>query len=240
MAADRLRIIVDEIHTTIKQTFDDQNITRAQVAYWVICVGNDLLSKHVGKRDSGQFLNIFPVVPIQIASQSSSIDIVKGRKYVELPKNIFDFDKDEGIEYIAYSYDEDPECQPEFTRKVITRTSPEKAAWLYQNEYTKPSPKNPYWYRVNNLIYFLGIEKVPIDNVEMGLFMTIDPLEKVDFDAPFRFPQELMPTLRRFVIEMARYSFFFPQDRKNEGNDEGSPGAQIPKIVSVNDQNNAQ
>lgn len=237
MATDRLRIIVDEILVTIKQTFDDKKVTQAQVAYWTIIVANQILGQHNQKRDSGQFLSVFPEVPIQIASNNNTQNIVKGRKFIELPGSIFDFDKDGGVEYVAY-YNPDENCGPEFAKKTITRTSPGELQWLNLNEITKPSPKQPYWYRVGNYIYLVGVETVPIKFAEIGLYLTIDPLEKIDIDKPFFFPQELLNVLKRQVVDLARFSFLFPSDRVNDGSDSTTERpASIPKVASVNDPN---
>lgn len=232
--ADKLKIVVDEVLVTIKQTFDDKEVGRPQAAYWVIITANKLLSQHIIKRDSGAFLTTFANVPV-IKPTSTSKNIIKGRKYVELPGFIFDYDKDDGVEYMAY-YAEDDECEEPFMKRRITRTSPDKIDWLYRSENTKPSPKNPYWYRSGNILYLLGIEKVPVKEVEMGIYMTVDPLEKIDLDADFNFPQELMDVLKRQVVDLARFSFLFPSDRSNEGTDEASDpkSKSIPKIASVN------
>lgn len=237
MATDRLRIIVDELLVTIKQTFDDKEVTRAQATYLTILCANQLLSQHIGKRDSGQFLNIFGKVPIKKATQTTDPDFIKGRKYIELPGSIFDFDKDGGVEYIAYN-DEDPTCPPAFARKTFQRTTPAEAQWLYLNKYTEPSAKQPYWYRVNNIIYVLGLEKSPWKELEMGVYLTINPLEEIDLDAPFRFPQELLHVLKRQVLDLARFSFLFDSrsDRSNDGSDSAQT-ANIAKVASVNEQN---
>lgn len=233
---DRLRVIVDELLVSIKQTFDDRQISQAQVAYWVILVGNQLLSQHNLKRDSGAFLATYTGIPVKKSTTSSNPNIVKGRKYIELPASIFDFDKDGGVEYIAY-YNPDEKCAPEFRNKTIQRTSPSEVQWLMLRKETKPSPKNPYWYRTGDIIYILGIEDVPVKFAEIGIYQTIDPLEKIDIDAPFMFPQELMHVLKRQVTDLARFSYIFPgTDRANDGNDEEQQKP-IPKITSVNDQN---
>jgi hypothetical protein len=230
---DRLRIIVDDILVTIKQTFDDKQVSQAQVAYWVILVGNQLLSQHNAKRDSGAFLASYAGVPVKKASVNSNPNIIKNRKYIELPANIFDYDRDGGVEYIAY-YNPDENCAPEFARKTIQRTSPGELQWLNLDKHTKPSPKNPYWYRTGDIIYLVGIETVPVKEVEIGIYQTIDPLEKIDIDKPFYFPQELLHVLKRQVTDLARFSFLFQQDRSNDGNDEAVK-QNIPKIVSVNE-----
>jgi len=236
MAIDRLRVTVDDILVTIKQTFDDKQISQAQVAYWTIIVANDLLGKHNAKRDSGAFLTTFVDIPVQVATKSTNPNIVAGRKYVELPGNIFDYDKDGGVEYIAYYRDEQPECQPDFQRKTIQRTSPGELQWLQLSAYTKPSISNPYWYRTGDIIYLVGLELSPVKLIEMGVYMTIDPLEKIDIDKPFNFPAELLQVLKRQVVDLARFSFLFGNnDRSNDG-DNTEEVKTVPKIQSVNDQ----
>jgi len=236
MAIDRLRVTVDEILVTIKQTFDDKQISQAQVAYWVIIVANDLLGKHNAKRDSGAFLTTFVDIPVQVATSSTNPNIVAGRKYVELPGNIFDYDKDGGVEYIAYYRDEQPECQPDFQRKTIQRTSPGELQWLQLHPNTKTSISNPYWYRTGDIIYLVGLETSPVKFIEMGVYMTISPLEKIDIDQPFNFPGELLHVLKRQVTDLARFSFLFgSNDRSNDG-DNTEEVKTVPKIQSVNDQ----
>jgi hypothetical protein len=235
MAADILRIHVDETLTTIKQTFDDRSVSQAQVAYCYIVASNQLLSQHNAKRNSGAFLTVFDNIPINVAGQSGVKNTVKDRKFIELPGLIFDYDKDDAVEYLAYTSDGGPNCPPRFTRTPFTRTDPSQAQWLYLHPQTTPSPKNPYFFRVGNLIYTLGLEGVPITHLEGGFYMTIDPLNEIDLDAPFNFPQELMQTLKRLVIDLIRYNWFFPKDKANEGTDD-SGKANIPKVVSVNDQ----
>lgn len=239
MAADRLRVVVDDILSTIKQTFDDKQISQAQVAFWVIVVGNQLLSQHNAKRDSGAFLSTFTGVPVKLAQSSSNPDIVSGRKYIELPGTIFDYDKDAGVEYIAYYRDENPECEPDLMKKTIQRTSPGELQWLKLNAYTRPSLSNPYWYRTGEIIYLVGLENSPIKEVEIGLYLTIDPLEKVDIDKPFHFPSELLSVLKRQVTDLARFSFLFKDDRSNDG-DQNEGNQNVPKVASVNDQQQVQ
>jgi hypothetical protein len=242
MSADRLRIIVDEIAVTIKQTFDDKVVPRSQIAYWTIIVGNQLLGQHNIKRDSGAFLSIFTDIPVKTATKNVNPNLVKGRKYIELPGNIFDFDKDGGVEYIAY-YNENENCDPEAYKKTIQRTSPGELQWLKLDRNTKPSPETPYWYRAGDFLYLVGIEAVPVKFAEFGLYMTIDPLEKIDLDKPFPFPQELLHVLKRQVTDLARFSFLFKNDRDNDGDDTASnpQGNQtIPKVVSVNESQQQQ
>lgn len=232
MAADTLRIHIDETLTTIKQTFDDRSVSRAQVAYCYIVAANQLLAQHNAKRDSGAFLTVFDGIPLQMGGEG-----VKDRKYIKLPGLIFDFDKDNGIEYLAYISDGGPGCPPRFTKTVLSRTSQSEARHLYLHPQTTPSPKNPFFYRVGELIYTLGLEGVPVPALEGGFYMTIDPLLEIDIDKPFNFPQELLQTLKRLVIDLIRFNWFFPAAKVNDGNDEAAQQkVNPPKVISVNDQ----
>lgn len=236
--ADTLRVIVDEIRTSINQYFDDKIISRAQVAYWVIIVGNTLKGQHISKRSSGQFLSVHPDVPVKVADDNDTKNVIKGRKYIELPGAIFDFDKDRGVEYMAF-YDPDPNCKPQYAYKTITRISPSQVQWLYTGKHTKPSPKTPYFWRTGDIFYIVGIEGVPVKHIEVGLYHTIDPVEKINIDEPFDFPQELLPILKRQVTDLARYPFLFKNEQRNDGTEEDQT-KNVPKIVSVNDQQSDQ
>ena len=236
-----LRHIVDDVATDLNQLDDDRKITKAQVAYWVIVVANRLRSQHIGKRDSGAFLTTFDNVPIEIKDASSENEI-KNRKFFILPKTIYDYDMDGGIEYISFCLDEDkPGCPPAFTNVTFSRTTPGKSRRLYYSPYEKPCPSNPYFYRVHDHIYLLGIECVDISSVEVGVYSAIDPVTKIDLDAPFDFPEELIITLKRQVLDLGRFALLIPQERVNDGsNDVGNQGVPTNKLVSVNELNEDQ
>ncbi|RLI49125.1 hypothetical protein DRO61_05540 [Candidatus Bathyarchaeota archaeon] len=232
-----LRYVVDDISKDLKQVADDKKIERAQVAYWVLMVGNRLKSQHIQKRDSGMFLHTYVGVPVEKVASSSNPNTVEGRKRIKLPASIFDFNKDRGIDYISYWIDDEVDCPPEFTNKTFTRTTPKTSAILYMDEYTKPSPSNPYWYLTGmEYVYFLGIEKVDVESIEIGLYSTFDPLTEIDLDAPFDFPEELLNVLKRQVLDLGRFVLQIPEERRNDGVST-TPAENIPtqKLISVND-----
>ena len=232
-----LRHVVDDIAVDLKQVLDDKTVQKSQIAYWVTLLGNRLKSQHIGKRDSGQFLSIFDEVPVQIKTISTPPNEVKNRKFIVLPKSIYDYDLDAGIEYISYSIeDEQPGCPPPFTNTNFDRTTPSKSERLYFNEYEKPSSFSPYFYRVGDHIYFLGLECVDIKSVEIGLYTTLDPITEIDLDAPFDFPEELLIILKRQVLDLGRFVLLMPNERVNDG-DSDVKNREVPtsKLVSVNE-----
>lgn len=231
MPADSLRIHIDETLTVIKQTFDDRNVSRAQCAYMYIVCANQLKGQHIAKRSSGAFLTAFKAIPVQV---------IDGRKTIELPGLIFDYDKDEGVDYLAYMSNGDPHCPPRFTKVMFERTTPSQSSWLYLNKYTEPSASNPFFYREMNNLVLLGLEKVPIKYLELGAYMTIDPLTEIDIDAPFEFPQELLYTLKRMVLDLVRFNFAFPSKNGENTGDDDAAQANVPKVISVNEQGGQQ
>lgn len=237
MATDRLRIIVDDILVQIKQTFDDRDVSKAQAAYWTIICANNLLGGHIKNRKSGAYLSVFTQVPVLNVTPNVNPNFVEGRKFIQLPAAIFDFDKDDGIEYMTYTSTGTITEKPKFTKVKFHRTYPTQAEWLEMNYHTNPTPTQPYFYRIGNLIYLLGVEKIPMSTVEVGIYMNINPVETIDLDVPFPFPQELLKTLKMQVLDMARTSFFFFPENNNLGTDTsveemgGKPG----KIASVNE-----
>jgi len=58
----------------------------------------------------------------------------------------------------------------------------------------------------------------------------------LDIDQPFEFPQELLPVLKRQILDLGRFILQIPNDLINDGT--GLQSKQIPtqKLISVNEQ----
>jgi len=234
-----LRHIIDDIVLDLKQSTDDRIIEKAQIGYWVLMVANRLNSQHIAKRSSGQFLTTFADIPVQQFAVNNNPNEIKCRKYITLPKSIYDYDNDAGIEYISYYTEEECDgCPPPFTQNKFTRTTQSNSERLYMNIYECPSPSNPFFYRTGDNIYFLGIEKVDIKKVEIGIYAELDPITTIDIDQSLEFPSELLVILKRQVLDLGRFSLLIPQERVNDGSDNVTPN-NVPtqKLVSVNELN---
>lgn len=231
-----LRHIVNDIGVDLRQIFDDRRISDAQIAYWTIIIGNNLLSKHIQKRSSGAFLTTFPEVPV-LVSDTTGPNLVRYRKYFDLPASIFDFNNDAAINYISYSVEPElPNERAPIMWVNFTRTTPGALKGLHKNPYTKPNVENPYFYRSKNRVYLIGVECIDITSVEIGLNLCIPPVTQIKLDDPFDFPEELISVLKRQVLDMGRFALLIPKERVNDGDDDVK-GNQVPnnKITSVND-----
>lgn len=234
-----LRYVAYDILTDLNETFDDRKVELPQVVYWILIIGNRLKAQQLGsqKYDSGAFLATYTDIPIVTQTTNTNPDVVKERKHFILPASIYDFREDRGINYIAYtSNGNDPKCPPRFTKVTFARTTPKASQLLYFNPHEKPSPINPYFYRTGNYIYLLGLEEIPTDYVEVGLYTTLDPIQTIDIDQNFDFPEELLETLKKEVLSLGSFVFAMPQDRQNTGSQEVDGQIPSKKLVSVNQQ----
>lgn len=231
-----LRHIVNDIEVDLRQIFDDKQIQESQIAYWTLIVADRLRSQHIEKRSSGAFLTTFAEIPVEV-SETPGDNLVRYRKYFDLPKCIYDFNNDRGINYITYSVSEDLKYDlPPITQVKFTRTTPGALQSLYMHPGTKPNSENPFFYRSGNRIYLMGVECVNIKDVEVGLYLNLDPITEINLDEVFDFPQELILVLKKNVLEMGRFALMIPKERINDGDDNINPrGVPTSKIVSVND-----
>lgn len=213
------RYLVHDILETFKQEFDDKEFEFDHVLFWVQTVANRLTSQHVKKTNTGAFLSTYTAITVNKTTTSTAPDVVADRKYITLPSNVYDFNNDAAIEYISYELDTCTDNQPAWTQVFFQRTSPRKAYRLKYNAYEEPTPSNPYFYRVKNNIYLLGIECVQVATVEIGITASMDPTDVCDIDDEVRMPDELIPILRAEVLALGRFALQIPRERVNEGSD---------------------
>ena len=225
-----LRMVIFDILKDFKQVYADADISPFSVMYWVLTFADRLRKQHVEKIDSGAYTYRFNNVPVVV-------DPVTGRNYFELPSSIYDFDKDDGIDYVSYPPEMDL-SMPMWGSVIFTRTTVGNAMTLYFRDEEMPKPSNPYYYRQNKYVYLLGVEQINLTNVEIGLKTTLEPASlTTDIDQPFDFPQDLLPILKRQLLDIGRFVMQIPSDLINDG--AGFDAKQFPqqKISSVDDQN---
>ncbi len=211
-----LRYIAYDILETFKQTHSEAEIGLTQMVYWIMVHADRLKKLHMDKIDSGAFITDFVIIPL--------VDSDTGRNYFELPTNIYDYDQDKGIDYLTYEPRIDDD-DPTFTSVQFTRTTIKASRRLYYREEEKPSPSNPYFYRINGRIYLLGVERIDVPPLELGLLTTFDPTSvDIDLDEVFEFPQDLIPVLKREIMGMGVFVLQLPKDTKLDGVEESGIG----------------
>jgi len=223
------RYVVFDILKSLKSTFPDSEITQNHVLYWVVTVANLMRKRHLKKNDTGAYLTDFDNVPV----------LKDGiRHYVELPSAIYDRDFEKGVKYITYQRAD----VVAFTHTFFQPTTPSEAFRLYYSNYETPTPSNPYFYRVDKRIYFLGVESIALTKVEMGLYTALDPRASVtSLDAEIGLNEDQLHQLRIEVLNMGRYVLMIPSERDMEGADtrlQGNPN-RLRSTITSNNQNQA-
>lgn len=237
-----LKDLRNELKVTLGQLVDDQRITDLQIDYWIKVAADALRYRMIAaqgledQRRSGAYLRRFVV---DVLHDNEAID-KSCQKYITLPSKIYDYELDGAVDYMAYYSDGECDgCPPRFTRVIFARTTPASTKLLYGSSYQKPSPSNPYFYRIDDRLYLLGVAPM-IEQVEVGLFTSLPDIRTIDPDAPLPIDDALLTDLRRMVIENARVMLIMPEpSRINDGNS-GQGDLSLPKQVSVNDPSVAQ
>jgi hypothetical protein len=215
------RDVCYDIFTILRGNFDDTEITLNHVLYWVQVYGDRLRIQHDEKIDSGSTISVFNALPVLTEANT-------GRKYIEIPSGIYDKDGDSGIVYLSYSYSVDPNA---FSYVTFSRTQPSYVQRLYWTNDERPAPDNPYFYRIGNRVYLLGLECIDVNFIEAGLKTTL-VAEICDLDDEFVFPPELIPILQRQVLDLGRFVLQIPADRTNDS-DYSLQNQEIPKTKII-------
>ena len=223
-----LRYIVYDLLRDFKQRYSEAEISEYQLTYWVIVHADRLRKQHIQKIDSGEYIHVF-----ELAITQDSITNYF-RRFITLPDRIYDLDLDKGIAFITLS--QAYPADPTFTTLTFSRTTPAAARRLYFRTEETPSITNPYFYRLNDKAYFLGIDSLTLPRMaEVGLYNTLDPTDlTLNIDQPFDFPQDLIPVLKRQVLDLGMFLLNVPKDVLNDGVDNQGEVPQ-KKFIGVND-----
>jgi hypothetical protein len=202
------RYLIYNILEGLKSVFPDAAIEESQAYFWIATVENLFKKRHLQKTETGAYLTRFSNVTVSYDGP---------RQFMELPAGIFDLDFEKGIEYISYNSSTDPRV---FTQVFFQMVQANEAFRLYYSKYERPSPKNPYAYRVGDRIYFLGTETVSLKSIECALFSAVDPrfsMQNIDNESSLN-PEQVSSVMAE-VLKLGRWVLSVPDDRVESGTD---------------------
>lgn len=221
------RYVIHDLQKSFNAAFDDADFTLNQILYWVMVVANRMRLQQTMATNTDLFTSTFSSVEVKTDS--------KGRKYIDLPVQIMDLPNNSGIIYITYN-EETCKCEgPTFAQVWFQGVNLGSVQHLYLDEYTKPDAKNPYFYRIGdhidgvkvNRIYLLGLECVPIKDVEIAVKATLDPKTLCSLDEDIPLPDELIQDLMMQVLQLGRFVMMMPQESTNDGEDTSEVDARL-------------
>ena len=228
------RNLIGSVQVELKKTLDDSSPSLAQIAFWCTFFINKARSMKVQQESTGRYKTIFPNVPILIPTVSTT-NLIAGRKYIILPKNILDLPNDGGIDYICYN-DFAGACLPSFVGGMFERTTQNEAESLTYSPYTYPKPDKPYYYLISqNICYLLGLECITVPSLEVGLITSFDPFTDCVMDENMDLDEAQVADVYNSVLSLGRFSLIVPENKTNTATDnttsEEAPKQKITPIT---------
>ena len=228
------RYVIYDLDKSFNAAFDDADFTLNQIMYWVMVVANRMRLQQTIATNTDLFTSTFNNVPV--------LTDTKGRKYIDLPSQIMDLPNNSGVIYITYN-EETCHCEgPSFAQVWFQGVNLGSVQHLYLDEYTKPSAKNPYFYRIGdhidgvkvNRIYLLGLECVDVIDLEIAIKATLDPKQVCSLDDDIPLPDEMIQDLMMQVLQLGRFIMLMPKENINDGEDGAELNTQMYANRSVN------
>jgi hypothetical protein len=215
------RYVVYDLQKSFNQAFDDADITFNQILYWVAVVANRIRVQHNAVTNSDLFTSTF--YPVEVLTDDL------GRQYIDLPTQIMDLPNNSGIVYITYNEETCKCAGPTFAQVWFQGTNVGEVQHIYLDEYTKPKPSAPYFYRIAhrindvsvNRIYLLGLECIDVESVEIAVKASIDPKKICNLDEEIPIPDERVQELINEVLKLGKFIMLLPSEMVNDGSDEG-------------------
>jgi hypothetical protein len=228
------RYVVYDLQKSFNAAFDDADFTFNQILYWVQVVANRLRVQQNNVTNSDLFTSTFSSIPVQIDPN--------GMRYIDLPIQIMDLPDNSGVVYITYNVETCKCSGPPFAQVWFQPTSIGGVQHLYLDEYTKPSVKNPYFYRVGdrvdgakvNRLYLLGVECINVEDVQIAVKASLDPSLVCNIDDEIPLPDELIQELVMQVLQLGRFVLLMPSEVTNDGEDGGQLDARMYANRSIN------
>jgi hypothetical protein len=228
------RYVIYDLDKSFNASFDDADFTLNQLMYWVMVVANRMRLQQTVATNTDLFTSTFSNVPV--------LTDIKGRKYIDLPAQIMDLPNNSGVIYITYN-EETCHCEgPSFAQVWFQGVNLGSVQHLYLDEYTKPSAKNPYFYRIGdridgvkvNRIYLLGLECIDVVDLEIAIKATLDPKQVCSLDDEIPLPDEMIQDLMMQVLQLGRFVMLMPKENINDGEDGGELNTQMYANRAIN------
>jgi len=169
-------------------------------------------------------------------------DTANGWKYFDLPVQILDLSNEKGIHTLTYN-EETCCCEgPIFAQRFFQPTRMSEAHRLYGDPYEKPSPSNPYFYRVANKVdtvsvnrvYLLGLECIVVTDIKIALLEALDPRQTCSLDDEIPLSPDLVIELQRQLLQIGRFVMLVPDERVNDGSATAKAStAGVPEAVQA-------
>lgn len=200
--------------TGLKQTFPDRDFGLFECLYHVQLAANTIINQILDKHgSSGRFMSTYTDLPVLYDNKLNL-------PYFVIPQQVYDMSMEGGLTQLWYNIVVDDTCDPPiWTQQQFQPTHFDTMHKLYLNEYTKPKSTNPYFFRVTDNIYLVGVSKIACKTVNTVVYATLDPKDVADLDQEIPLPDEYVEQLYYKVFSLGRFIANVPDERKLIGAD---------------------
>lgn len=212
--------LIDDLLVRVKAISDDAYLDREQVQHF-LAITRDMLVKDYldGLIKNGKAIDPFYLERETCKSlQEEDEDCVgdcDDRMFILLDKEPMSLLDDRGV-VVVTTYD----------GVVVLKANVASLSWIKDLPYSKPTQKNPIYYRESKKIVITGISK---KNKSITYIVTYIPSlgsQEISEDDDFKIHDALIPVLMDMVEQTARRELGFPEDVENDGADVKEPNGQ--------------
>jgi hypothetical protein len=222
--ANTYRKMAFNVLESLKQVYDDPKITIPQVVHWILMAVNNINYQHIKKTRTGVYTNKYEVTSV----------LDNGGKYILLPEDVVDLDNDMGIVLLEYCNKTCDDVYP------FSRTTAGSKWSLNGNKHTKPSIESPFFYRVGDKLYLLGIDCVNIDCLWLYLNTPVSSMANCDFDSVIPVPAQYGEVLFYRVMNLAKFGMVSVSERNNDGSSATNRAAPQVRMAELGNQGQQQ
>jgi len=207
------RYLTNSLSDFFKQAKADNTISQGQITMWIKMAIN-VIKKNEFDKYTLQIMGSNRVIFTDIAlslQYTNAGNVLKNRKHFTLPAPIFDLFNESGIDWIDFDPPANLDCG-------ITTFEP-----ITMNEIQMLSSfekMNRYFVRIDQEVYLIGIEDIPVTTVNVCLIAAEEPnLTNTQWDAPIQLDGEEMAAVYNQVINWGLTAMRIPDNRTETGAD---------------------
>lgn len=209
--------LIDDLLVRVKAISDDAYLDREQAQHF-LAITRDMLVKDYldGLINKGKAVDPFYIERETCKSLQEEDEDCAGdcdeRLFILLEKDPMSLFDDKGV-LVVTTYD----------GVVVLKARVDSLSWIKDLPYSKPTQKNPIYYREGRKIVIDGISR---KNKSITFIVSYIPSygsQELSEDSEFKIHDALIPVLMDMVEQTARRELGFPEDMENDGTDIKQP-----------------
>lgn len=212
--------LIDDLLVRVKATSDDAYLDREQVQHFLATTRDMLVKEYLdGLIKNGKAIDPFYLERETCKSLEEEEEDCVGdcdeRMFILLDKEPMSLYDDKGV-ILVTTYD----------GVVVLKANVASLSWIKDLPYSKPTQKNPVYYREGKKIVIAGISRKNQSITYTVTYISSLSSQEIGEGEEFKIHDSLIPILMETVEQTARRELGFPEDVENDGADIKQPNGQ--------------